>query len=65
MRGETETGITVQIINEKLDAGDILAQETIDVGRDTTAGDALDIVLPRGAALLADTLRRMGRVISP
>jgi methionyl-tRNA formyltransferase len=59
MLGEEQTGITVQVINEKLDAGDILAQEVIGVGRDTTAGALYDIVLPRGAALLADTLRRM------
>lgn len=59
MRGETETGITVQLINEKLDAGDILAQEKLDVGRDMNAGALYDIVLPRGAALLGDTLRRM------
>jgi len=32
MRGEMETGITVQLINERLDEGDILAQKTHDRG---------------------------------
>ena len=59
MRGETETGITVQLINERLDEGDILVQKTIAVGSGMTAGELYDIVLPEGAALLADTLRRM------
>ncbi len=58
--GEAVTGITVQLINEKLDAGDILAREKIDVGRDMTAGELYDIVLPKGAALLADTIGRLG-----
>lgn len=59
MRGETVTGITVQLINERLDAGDILAQKTIAVGSGMTAGELYDIVLPEGAALLGETLRRM------
>ncbi len=59
MRGETETGITVQLINERLDEGDILAQKAIAVGSCMTAGELYDIVLPEGAALLADTLRLM------
>jgi len=60
MGGETVTGVTVQLINEKLDAGDILASSKIDVGRDMTAGELYDIVLPKGAALLVETVRRMG-----
>jgi methionyl-tRNA formyltransferase len=60
INGEHETGISVQMINERLDAGDVLAQETIPLDRRMNAGDLYDIVLPRGAALLAETIRAIG-----
>jgi len=52
MNGEIETGITVQLINERLDAGDILLQERIAVHPDATAGDILEIVASRGPELI-------------
>lgn len=60
INGEHETGISVQKINERLDAGDVLAQETILLDRRMNAGDLYDIVLLRGAALLAETIRAIG-----
>ncbi|MBN1531054.1 MAG: methionyl-tRNA formyltransferase [Spirochaetes bacterium] len=52
MQGEEVTGITVQLINEKLDAGDIVLQERIPVPPDFTAGDLYDTVMAEGGALL-------------
>lgn len=52
MNGERETGITVQLINERLDAGDIVVQEALAIGPDMTAGDLADIVCARGADLI-------------
>ena len=52
MHGERETGITVQVINERLDAGDIVVQERIPLGPDMTAADLYAIVISRGAELL-------------
>ncbi len=52
MNGEAETGLTVQVINERLDAGDIVLQETIPLGEDATAGDLEEIVAGRGADIL-------------
>jgi methionyl-tRNA formyltransferase len=37
--GETTTGVTIIKMSVHLDAGDILAQETIDIGPDETAGE--------------------------
>ncbi|HOT45063.1 MAG TPA: methionyl-tRNA formyltransferase [Spirochaetota bacterium] len=52
INGESETGITVQLINEKLDAGDIVVQERLPLDRRMTAGDVMEIVSCRGARLM-------------
>lgn len=52
IRGERETGITVQLINEKLDAGDIVVQERLDLDGAMTAADVMGIVSSRGAELI-------------
>lgn len=50
--GEAESGITVQLINERLDAGDIILSTGLDIPGDITAGGLYEIVLPEGARLL-------------
>jgi methionyl-tRNA formyltransferase len=52
INGEKETGITVQLINERLDAGDIIEQEVIPLDTDTTAADLYHIVETMGPGLL-------------
>lgn len=52
IRGEEVTGVTVQVINERLDAGDIIVQEEVDIGGDMTAGDLYGVVIPMGAQLI-------------
>ena len=65
INGETETGITVQLINEKLDAGDIVVQEKMPVGPDTTAGDLLEIASASGAGLIGRALERLASGAAP
>jgi methionyl-tRNA formyltransferase len=57
--GESETGITVQKITRKLDAGDIILQKKIPVGSDETAGALLDRIIPAAADILIQTLQQM------
>ncbi|MBP7735380.1 MAG: methionyl-tRNA formyltransferase [Spirochaetes bacterium] len=52
IKGEKETGITVQLINEKLDAGDIIVQERLALDGTMTAADVMEIVSSRGAGLI-------------
>lgn len=52
INGETTTGVTVQMINERLDAGDIVLQEKIAIPLDSTAGDLYAAILPIGTRLL-------------
>ena len=56
LNGEVETGVTVQMINAKLDAGDILLQANVAIDRDMTSGELYDIVLPIGADLLGEAI---------
>lgn len=56
INGEKKTGVTVQRINEELDAGDILLQDSIDIPIDMTAGELYDLVLPKGATMLLKTI---------
>ena len=57
MKGEKITGITVQIINDGIDSGDIVEQEEVAIGSDMTAGDIFSHVEKRGAMLLNRALQ--------
>lgn len=59
INGERETGITVQLINEKLDAGDIVAQERVALDGAITAGELAEIVAARGAAIIGSAARQL------
>jgi methionyl-tRNA formyltransferase len=65
INGETETGITVQLINEKLDAGDIVVQEKLPVPPDMTAGDLLEIASSTGAGLIGRALGLLASGAAP
>ncbi|MFH0976693.1 MAG: methionyl-tRNA formyltransferase [Spirochaetota bacterium] len=59
INGESETGVTIQYINEKLDAGDILTQKRIPLNTDISADDLTKIVLPVGLELLLEALAQL------
>jgi methionyl-tRNA formyltransferase len=58
LNGETRTGVTIIRITPGLDAGDMLAQEAVDVGSDTT-GELEARLAPLGARLCLDVIQRM------
>jgi methionyl-tRNA formyltransferase len=49
--GETRTGVTIIRMSLRLDAGDILAQEAVDIGLDETAGELETRLATLGAGL--------------
>src|SRR5215470_11725419 len=57
--GETRTGVTIIRMSVALDAGDMLAQEAIDIGPDETAGDVEARLAPLGARLALEVIARM------
>lgn len=56
LAGEKETGVTIQKMLRKLDAGDIVAQEAIEITAGETARELRPRLIALGAQLLADTL---------
>jgi methionyl-tRNA formyltransferase len=56
LNGESKTAVTTMLINEKMDAGDILLQEELDIPENMRLLELRDICAARGADLLARTL---------
>ncbi|UBB89481.1 methionyl-tRNA formyltransferase [Candidatus Kaistella beijingensis] len=56
INGETKTGATTFFINEKIDEGNILLQEEIEILPDENAGELHDRLMQMGAKLVVKTL---------
>ncbi len=54
--GEKETGVTVMYMNERLDAGDILATEIVPIDEHDTAGIMHDKLANAGVSLMCDVV---------
>jgi methionyl-tRNA formyltransferase len=59
LRGETRTGVTIIRMTTGLDAGDMLAQEAIDIGPEETAGEVEARLAPLGARLALEVIDRL------
>lgn len=57
--GETVTGVTIIRITPGLDAGEMLARESLDIRPDETAGDLEFRLAPIGARLAVETVTRL------
>jgi len=64
IRGEKETGVTSFKIQHKIDVGDVLLQEKIEIGKDETAGELHDRLMTLGAEVVLKTVKaiKMGDV---
>lgn len=65
LNGETTTGVTIIRISTGLDAGDMLAQVSLDILPNETAGELESRLAPLGAQAAVETVRRLktGQVI--
>jgi methionyl-tRNA formyltransferase len=59
LRGETQTGVSIITLAEKIDAGDILGQSQTAIGPQETAGELHDRLAQLAAPLLLETLARL------
>ncbi len=59
--GETKTGVTIIRMSISLDAGDILAQEAIDILPDETAGELEARLGPLGARLAVEIVEKLAQ----
>ncbi len=58
LAGDQETGVTIMLMDEGLDTGQILAQRSIAIAPDDTTGTLSEKLSHLGAALLLETLPR-------
>ena len=54
--GETVTGNTTMLLEERLDTGPILLQQQVPIGPEQTAADLFDVLAYAGAPLMVETL---------
>jgi methionyl-tRNA formyltransferase len=54
--GDAYTGNTTMLLEEGLDTGPILLQQTVEIGQDQTAVDLFDLLAKAGAPLVVETL---------
>jgi len=58
LAGDTETGVTIMLMDEGLDTGPILTQERVGIADTDTSGSLTDSLAALGANLLVDTVGR-------
>ena len=59
INGETKTGVTTFFIDEKIDTGNIILQQSTHIGPEETAGELHDRLMFLGADLVVETARRI------
>jgi methionyl-tRNA formyltransferase len=61
LAGDSETGVTIMLMDEQLDHGPILAQRALPIGPETTAPELMTQLAELGAALLVEVLADLDR----
>ncbi len=56
INGETKTGVTTFFIDEKIDTGEIILQDQVDIKETDTAGDLHDKLMETGSKLVVKTV---------
>lgn len=56
LNGEEKTGVSIMLLDEKVDHGPILAQKEIPIDKNDTHASLVEKLAPEGAKLLAETL---------
>lgn len=56
INGENKTGVTTFFLNEDIDTGDIIQQETLSISENTTAGELHDQLMALGSKTVVETV---------
>ena len=59
INGETKTGVTTFFIDEKIDTGEIILQESTTIGATESAGELHDKLMDLGATLILKTVEKI------
>lgn len=65
LNGDKETGVTSMYISEKMDAGDIILQEKVEIGEYETTGELWDRLSALSGELLVKTLKEIESGTAP
>lgn len=65
INGEKLTGVTTMYMNEKMDEGDMILKQEVEIGENETTGELWEKLEQVGAELLAKTLRKVELGIAP
>lgn len=65
INGEKVTGVTTMYMDEKMDEGDMILKQEVEIGEDETTGELWEKLEKVGAELLAKTLRKIELGIAP
>lgn len=57
INGETQTGLTTFLLNDKIDEGEIIFQEKIDIFEEETTGELRDRMMIEGGKLVVKTVK--------
>jgi len=60
LAGDRQTGITIMLMAEELDAGDVLLQHALEIGSEDTTGTLTERLAALGGVALRDAVRRLG-----
>lgn len=61
LNGDKKTGVTIMYLNEKMDAGDIIAQKEVEIDEDETTGDLWNRLSELGAKLLLQVVNNIAK----
>lgn len=59
LNGDKQTGVSTMYMNEKMDEGDIILQQKVDIDEDETTGMLWERLSKIGASLLVETIRKI------
>lgn len=59
INGESTTGVTTFFIDDKIDTGEIIAQESTSISDSTTVGELHDKLMELGSALVVETVKQI------
>ena len=65
LNGDKVTGITTMYMDEKMDTGDMILKEEVEIGDDETTGELWDRLKVIGADLLVETLKQIENGTAP
>lgn len=59
LNGDNKTGVTIMYLNEKMDAGDIIKQQEVEIEENETTGELWDKLSKIGSNLLVETVKNI------